>query len=81
MDMGTGRSTPEFPPLKVTPKPRIPILQPGLIPGMAPTIAVTSPSAGASVPVGPVTVSFTAQNFTIGTPGKSHLHFYLDTDP
>jgi len=27
-----------------------------------------------------VTVSFTTQFFTIGTPGQTHLHFYLDAD-
>ena len=80
MNTGTGRSTAEFPPVNVTPKPENPNTPPGLIPGIAPTIAITSPSAGASVPVGPVTVAFAAQNHTIGNPGTSHLHFYLDTD-
>jgi glucose/arabinose dehydrogenase len=80
LNMGTGRSTPEFPSLNVTPKPENPNTPPGLIPGMAPTIAVTSPSVGADVPVGPVTVAFAVQNHTIGNPGTSHLHFYLDTD-
>ena len=80
LNMGTGRSTPEFPPLNVTPKPENPNTPPGLILGMAPTIAVTSPSVGAAVPVGPVTVAFAVQNHTIGNPGTSHLHFYLDTD-
>ena len=80
LNMGTGRSTPEFPPLNVTPKPENPNTPSGLIPGMAPTIAVTSPSVGAAVPVGPVTVAFAVQNHTIGNPGTSHLHFYLDTD-
>jgi glucose/arabinose dehydrogenase len=81
MDAGTGRSTPEFPPVNVTPKPENPSTPPGLIPGIAPTITITSPSAGAAVPVGPVTVAFAVQNHTIGNPGTSHLHFYLDTDP
>ena len=80
MNVGTGRSTPEFPPVNVTPKPENPNTPPGLIPGIAPTIAITSPSAGATVPVGPVTVAFAVQNHTIGNPGTSHLHFYLDTD-
>ena len=80
MDAGTGRSTPEFPPVNVTPKPENPSTPPGLIPGIAPTITITSPSAGAAVPVGPVTVAFAVQNHTIGNPGTSHLHFYLDTD-
>lgn len=80
MNVGTGRSTPEFPPANVTPQPENPNTPPGLIPGIAPTIAITSPSAGATVPVGPVTVAFSSQNHTIGNPGTSHLHFYLDTD-
>jgi glucose/arabinose dehydrogenase len=80
MDAGTGRSMPEFPPVNVTPKPENPSTPPGLIPGIAPTITITSPSAGAAVPVGPVTVPFAIQNHTIGNPGTSHLHFYLDTD-
>jgi glucose/arabinose dehydrogenase len=80
MNAGTGRSTPEFPPVNVTPKPENPNTPPGLIPGIAPTISITSPSAGAAVPVGPVTVAFAVQNHTIGNPGASHLHFYLDTD-
>ena len=81
MDAGTGHSTPELPPVNVTPKPENPSTPPGLIPGIAPTITITSPSAGAAVPVGPVTVAFAVQNHTIGNPGTSHLHFYLDTDP
>ena len=80
MDAGTGRSTPEFPPLNVTSEPENPNTPPGLIPGTAPTIVITSPSAGAAVPVGPVTVAFAVQNHTIGNPGPSHLHFYLDSD-
>jgi glucose/arabinose dehydrogenase len=80
MNAGTGHSTPEFPSVNVTPQPENPNTPPGLIPGIAPTIATTSPLAGATVPVGPVTVAFTVQNHTIGNPGTSHLHFYLDTD-
>ena len=49
--------------------------------GNPPTITIMSPAQNATVPVGPVTVSFTTQFFTIGTPGQNHLHFYLDTDP
>ncbi len=48
--------------------------------GSPPTVAITSPAQNASVPVGPVTVSFTTQFFTIGVPGQNHLHFYLDAD-
>ncbi len=43
-----------------------------------PTVNITSPSAGASLPSGPVDVSFSVQNFTIGSQGASHLHIYLD---
>jgi glucose/arabinose dehydrogenase len=49
--------------------------------GNPPTVTVASPVQNASLPVGPVTVSFTTQFFTIGLPGQNHLHFYLDTDP
>jgi glucose/arabinose dehydrogenase len=49
--------------------------------GNQPTVTVVSPTQNATVPVGPVTVSFTTQFFTIGTPGQTHLHFYLDSDP
>jgi hypothetical protein len=49
--------------------------------GNPPTITITAPTQNAVVPVGPVTVSFTTQFFTIGTPGQTHLHFYLDNDP
>ncbi|MEK7761006.1 MAG: PQQ-dependent sugar dehydrogenase [Nitrospirota bacterium] len=49
--------------------------------GNPPTVTITGPAQGATVPVGPVTVSFTTQFFTIGTPGQTHLHFYLDNDP
>lgn len=45
-----------------------------------PTITITAPAQGTAVPVGPVTVSFTTQFFTIGMPGQTHLHFYLDND-
>jgi glucose/arabinose dehydrogenase len=80
MNTGTGRSTPEFSPVNVIPQPENANTPPGLIPGIAPAIVITSPSAGATVPVGPVTVAFAVQNHTIGNPGTSHLHFYLDTD-
>jgi len=48
---------------------------------MQPTVTISSPTQNTTVPVGPVTVSFTTQFFTIGTPGQSHVHFYLDSDP
>lgn len=46
-----------------------------------PTVTIVNPVQNATVPVGPVTVSFTTQFFTIGPPGQTHLHFYLDSDP
>ena len=42
------------------------------------TLTITSPAPGASLPSGPVDVSFTVQTFTIGGQGTSHLHIYLD---
>ena len=48
--------------------------------GNPPTITIMSPAQNTTVPVGPVTVSFTTQFFMIGTPGQNHLHFYLDSD-
>ncbi|MGH7181900.1 MAG: hypothetical protein ACREJN_07990, partial [Nitrospiraceae bacterium] len=80
MDLGTGRSTPEFPPHNVTPKTENPNVPPGLIPGSSPAVSILSPVVGAPVPVGPVTIIFVVQNHSIGNPGTSHLHFYLDTD-
>ena len=46
-----------------------------------PTVTIVSPAPNATVPVGPVTVSFTTQFFAMGTSGQTHLHFYLDNDP
>ncbi len=80
MNQGTGRSTPEFPPQNITPKPENTNVPPGLIPAAVPTVSVTNPTAGASVPVGAVTVGFAVQHHTIGTPGQTHLHVYLDAD-
>jgi glucose/arabinose dehydrogenase len=81
MNPGTGRATPEFPPPNVTDKPENPNIPPGLVPGAEPVVSLTSPGPGASVPVGPVTVTFAVQSHTIGNPGMSHVHFYLDNDP
>lgn len=58
-----------------------PSAYPPPVTGTPATVTLASPSQNATVPVGPVTVSFTTQFFTIGTPGQPHLHFYLDTDP
>lgn len=46
-----------------------------------PTLELSSPAPNASLGVGPVKVSFTTQNFTIGEPGHPHLQFYVDNDP
>lgn len=53
----------------------------GVPSGNPATVTLTAPTQNATVPVGPVTVSFTTQFFTIGTPGQNHLHFYVDSDP
>lgn len=42
------------------------------------TLTITTPSQGASLPSGPVLVTFTVQNVAIGDPGTPHLHIYLD---
>ena len=42
------------------------------------TLTITNPSPGASLPFGPVDVSFEVQDFTIGGQGAAHLHIYLD---
>src|SRR4029079_3715409 len=47
-------------------------------PPVLPTLTITSPSSGASLPSGPVDVSFKVQDFTIEGQGASHLHIYLD---
>ncbi len=43
-----------------------------------PTITITSPSAGASLPLGPVTVAFGVANSTIGGLGSPHLDISVD---
>lgn len=48
--------------------------------GNPPTITVTAPVQNATLPAGPVTVSFTTQFFSVGSPGENHLHIYLDGD-
>jgi aldose sugar dehydrogenase len=48
---------------------------------IGPTVTIVSPTQNAALPVGPVPVSFTVQNFTIGGMGESHLQFHLDNDP
>ena len=46
-----------------------------------PTVTIVSPAQNATLPVGPVPVSFTIQSFTIGGMGEPHLQFHLDGDP
>ena len=46
-----------------------------------PTLTITNPLQGASLPSGPVLVSFTVQDFIIGGQRASHLHIYLDGGP
>ena len=60
--------------------PAPPVIPPPVT-GNPAAVTLASPAQNATVPVGPVTVSFTTQFFTIGTPGQPHLHFYIDTDP
>lgn len=45
------------------------------------TFSVVSPSEGATLPSGVVTIEFAVQNFVIGDQGQSHLHYYIDGDP
>ncbi len=45
------------------------------------TFSVVSPSEGATLPSGVVTIDFAVQNFVIGDQGQSHLHYYIDSDP
>jgi glucose/arabinose dehydrogenase len=54
---------------------------PALPAAIVPTVTIASPAQNAALPAGPVTVSFTVQNFTIGGMGESHLQFHLDNDP
>ena len=46
-----------------------------------PTVTIASPAQNAALPAGPVPISFTVQNFTIGGMGEPHLQFHLDNDP
>ena len=71
-----NQATPETPPIGVTPGPENPTLPPSV----APTLTISNPSSNASLPNGPVTITFATQNFTIGSVNQPHLHFYLDSD-
>ncbi|MGH7217132.1 MAG: hypothetical protein ACREIG_07850, partial [Nitrospiraceae bacterium] len=75
----TEKATPENapPPSSFSPGQSNPAL-PAVI---APMVTTTSPAQNAALPAGPVTVSFTVQNFTIGGVGEPHLQFHLDNDP
>jgi len=43
-------------------------------------LAICSPTQNATLSAGPVEVTFAVQGVTIGPPGQSHLHFYIDGD-
>ena len=47
-------------------------------PPIIPTLTITDPSQDASLPTGPVKITFVTANFTIGLSGTPHLHFYLE---
>lgn len=50
-----------------------------------PSLTITAPASGATLPEGNVTVSVTVKDFTLVAPGganeagKGHIHYYLDT--
>lgn len=49
--------------------------------GAVPTLTITSPTNGASIPSSDVDVVFNVQNFVVGNPGAGidgHLHYFLD---
>ncbi len=53
-----------------------------------PTVQITSPANGASLPAGSVAVKIQVQNFAIvdkqgqaNVPGEGHVHYYLDVSP
>ena len=72
-----NQATPQIPPTGVTPG----TPNPNVPPSVAPILTISSPANNATLPNGPVTVTFVVQNFTIGTTNQPHLHFYLDSDP
>lgn len=75
----TEKATPENapPPPSFSPSPPNPAL-PAVV---APTVTTVSPAQNAALPAGPVTASFTVQNFNIGGVGEPHVQFHLDGDP
>jgi len=71
------QATPQLPPVGVTSGPP----NPAVPPAIAPLLTISSPANSATLPNGPVTVTFDIKNFTFGTVNQPHLHFYLDSDP
>ena len=45
------------------------------------TVTIVQPQPNATLPAGPVRLTFATDNFTIGLSGTTHLHFYIDNDP
>ncbi len=57
-------------------------------PVAAPSLTITSPQAGATVPAGSVTVTVQVSNFSLvnklgqsNVAGEGHIHYYLDVEP
>jgi len=55
------------------------------VPAAAPTISITAPISGATLPAGAITVNTEVTNFNVvdkqgqaDVPGQGHVHFYLD---
>lgn len=53
-----------------------------------PTLKITSPANGATLPAGDITIKTAVQNFNIvdkqgqsNVTGEGHLHFYMDVNP
>jgi glucose/arabinose dehydrogenase len=74
-EKATAENTP--PPSSFSPGPP----NPALPAAIAPTVTIASPAQNAALPAGPVTVSVSVQNFTIGGTGEPHVQFQLDDDP
>lgn len=87
VDLGTvttanGQATLQVPPTSGVqfepPVPDLPI--PFGIEPPPPTITISGPVNDALVPYGPVDITFTIQNITIGDGNHDHLHVYVDSD-
>lgn len=68
----------------VSPTPTVTVVPPA----GTPTIMITSPQNGATLPAGNVTVTVQVTNFSIvdkqgqaSVPGQGHVHFYMDVTP